>query len=361
MADVSGTSAWLENESLMDLCLLAFRTNVSTVGCETKSDVIQALAAGSVLGHSATEDVGKAVPPSGMAIAPNTTPPAQEVNTAMKRKRETEESAAPTHGAGCFPDPSSAMTNRNILVGLAQLVPDNQFLFFAPVATGWRAAWHRPAITAHVTPDTTMSQLQHSFECGLPRNHTGLCAALARLGKLNLLACAVGVGCPMNAKVCASAALGGHLKVLQWARRVGCSWDASTTAAAARGGHLKTLQWCVRQGCPSDATLCEAAAAGGHLNILRGKSWKRNFPWSCSKTCAGAARGGHLDVLKWALRNGCVGDKQICKEASRHGHLHVLQWARKNGCCWYKTKCLTLAEQAGHQDVVAWIREEQEP
>lgn len=77
MAGVSGTSTWLENESLMDLCLLAFRTNVSTVGCETKTDVIQALAAGNVLGYSATEDVGKAVPPSGMAIAPKTAPPAQ--------------------------------------------------------------------------------------------------------------------------------------------------------------------------------------------------------------------------------------------------------------------------------------------
>ncbi|CAM9351245.1 unnamed protein product, partial [Ectocarpus fasciculatus] len=270
MAGVNRTSERLKNESLMGLCLLTLRSNMSTVGCETKTDVIQALVAGKVLGYSATEDVGQAVPPSGMATAPKNAPGAQEASTVMKHKREAEGSSAPTHGAGCRSASSSAMTNRNILLGVAQFIPDNQFLFFAPVAKGWRAAWQRPTVTAHVTPNTSMSQLQYSFGCGLPRNVARICAALARLGKLDLLACAFGEGCPMSANVCTSAALGGHLNVLQWARRVGCPWDASTTASAARGGHLKTLQWCLRQGCPSDATLCDAAAAAGHLSILRG-------------------------------------------------------------------------------------------
>ncbi|CAM9392547.1 unnamed protein product, partial [Hapterophycus canaliculatus] len=66
--------------------------------------------------------------------------------------------------------------------------------------------------------NTSVSQLQYSFQCGLPRDCSTTCAVLARLGKLELLQCARENGCPWNWRTCHEAAGAGHLAVLQWAR-----------------------------------------------------------------------------------------------------------------------------------------------
>lgn len=244
----------------------------------------------------------------------------------------------------------SAMTNPVVLRSLAQFVPATQFLFFAPVCQRWRAAWgERPALTSHVSPDSTLSQLRYSLECGLPRGHSvDLCTALARLGKLDLVrySNARGYHYHWNSRTTETLARAGDLKLLKMVVRNGCEWSEKTTAAAARGGHVTLLRWALSHGCPFDATLCAAAARGGHLSLLRGAR-QRNFPWD-TRTTMGAAAGGHIQVLKWARKNGCrwkLG--KCCRHADKHGHGHVKEWIQKvrRWCASGSSQMLMMSEK----------------
>ena len=77
----------------------------------------------------------------------------------------------------CFASMNNGvMTNVDILRSLSLFVGDKQFLFFAPVSRGWRNAWgQRPTVTSCVSRDSSVSQLQYSFDCGLPRTRAGAC------------------------------------------------------------------------------------------------------------------------------------------------------------------------------------------
>lgn len=80
---------------------------------------------------------------------------------------------------------NTVTTNTDILRCLVEHVPERQFLFFAPESSSWRAAWgRRSTLTCFVTPDSSVSQLRQSLECGLPRDHIAICEMLARLGKM---------------------------------------------------------------------------------------------------------------------------------------------------------------------------------
>jgi len=61
-------------------------------------------------------------------------------------------------------------------------------------------------------------------------------------------------------------------------------------------------------------------------------------------------------VLKW-LRSeiGCPWNSQTCASASEAGHLDVLRWLRANGCPWDEEKCKKVAGMKGRDDVVSWI------
>lgn len=78
------------------------------------------------------------------------------------------------------------VTNMDILCTLADMVNDEEYLFFALVSTGWRKAWaaDRPRTTRTVSAHCTVSQLKYSFACGLRRT-VGVCNAVARLGRVN--------------------------------------------------------------------------------------------------------------------------------------------------------------------------------
>lgn len=118
---------------------------------------------------------------------------------------------------------SPAMTNMDVLGFLVEMVPLTQFLFFAPVSSSWRTTWgQRPAWTSYTTADTSVTQLQYSFECGLSRDCSALCSTMARLGELEALQCARENGCFWDWKTCQAAAGAGHLELLQWARQSGC-------------------------------------------------------------------------------------------------------------------------------------------
>lgn len=62
------------------------------------------------------------------------------------------------------------MTKVDVLSCLVEFVASKQFLFFAPLSSSWKVAWgQRPKMTSFVKPDSSVSQLRESFECGLSR------------------------------------------------------------------------------------------------------------------------------------------------------------------------------------------------
>ncbi|CAM9676557.1 unnamed protein product, partial [Scytosiphon promiscuus] len=124
---------------------------------------------------------------------------------------------------------SNALTNADVVSNVADFSVPGQFIFLAPVSRTWREAWgKRPTATLFATPDTSLPQLRHGFDCGLPRDRVGVCAAIARLGDAELLECARAHGCPWGEKTCARAAASGSLATLQHARHNGCPWDDDT-------------------------------------------------------------------------------------------------------------------------------------
>ncbi|CAN0352979.1 unnamed protein product, partial [Ectocarpus sp. 13 AM-2016] len=101
-------------------------------------------------------------------------------------------------------------------------------------------------------PDTTASQLAHSFRCGLDRR-LSVCLAAARLGRLDLLNCARAHGCPWDVVVADEIALRGFAEMLRWARSVEvdpCPWNAGTCDLAAEGGHMPLVRWMRSKDCP---------------------------------------------------------------------------------------------------------------
>lgn len=274
------------------------------------------------------------------------------------------------------------LTNPDIVATLAEFADRNQFLFFAPVCKIWRVSWgQRPTFTCYATPHTSLSQLLYSFECGLPRDRVGVCAAVASVGNPEFLQLARQQGCAWDRKTCARAAAGGYLDVLKWARENGCPWNEGTCSGAARRGHLHVLRWARANGCRWDENTCGGAASAGHLSILQwardrsfrkddrtylagAKGWRRavrqlyvddhDCSWS-TLTCWEAAKSGYLDVLQWARDNGCPWNADTCMGAAEGGHLEVLRWARSNGCPWNERTC-SGAAQGGNLGILQWAR-----
>ncbi|CAN0206303.1 unnamed protein product [Ectocarpus sp. 4 AP-2014] len=219
--------------------------------------------------------------------------------------------------------------NVDLLRSIVSFVSEKQFLFFAPVSRAWRKAWgRRPAVTSWVTRDSSVSQLRYSFERGLPRDRPELCAAIARLGNLELLRSARGSGCVWNGLTFSEAARRGDLAFLQWLKSSGCRWDKFSAIAAAGGGHLHVLKWLRKSGVGWD-----------------------DDEWTCHM----AAAGGHVHVLRWAIQNGCRYDNVTCWSAAHQGHLEALKYLRKIGCGWDRQRCFDAAVRGGHRRVAEWI------
>eukprot|EP00903_Cladosiphon_okamuranus_P021167 g19443.t1 len=220
------------------------------------------------------------------------------------------------------PPTSPTMTNSDILRLLAEYIPDNQFLFFAPVSRPFREAWaSRPTTTSWITADSSASQLRWSFECGLPRDTDHLCSAIARLG--------------------------GSVDLLEFAREAGCPWvPEDVCSLAAKGGHLELLSWLHQNSCPWDEFTCSSASAGGHLEVLM---WarERGCPWD-TQTCSAAAGQGELDILRWARQTGCPWDEATPTSAAWGGHVHVLQYARENDCPFDEARVFEAARMKRH-------------
>lgn len=225
------------------------------------------------------------------------------------------------------------LTSNKIVVNhLMEYADHNQYLFFATVCKGWSRSWGgRPATTRAVSTGTSVSQLSYSFDCGLRRTK-GVCETATKLGRLDLLQCAVLNDCPFGKMVCTEAALRGHLGIVWWARMYGSHWDENTCSAAASGRHLKILQYCREHGCPWDAGTTASAARCGSLSVLK---WAREngCQWD-EDTCTSAAFGGNLEILMWCREQGCGWNEETSAVAAARGHMDILQFCLENGCPW---------------------------
>ena len=93
----------------------------------------------------------------------------------------------------------------------------NQYAFFPEVSKEWRDAWGgRPRITLTTTSETSVSQLEWSFDSGLRFDLT-TCTSIAEHCGAEVLRCALSNGCYMYPEACFKAAARGKLEMIQWA------------------------------------------------------------------------------------------------------------------------------------------------
>lgn len=199
------------------------------------------------------------------------------------------------------------MTNLDILGTLVQFVPETQFMFFATVSRGWRSVWgQRRKVTSYVTEHSSPSLLRYSFENGLPQDEVGVCSAIARLGKLELL---------------------------KYAREEGCPWDEQTCLEAAKGGFVEVLKYAYESKCRTHPYACEFAAEGGHREVIEWSQQDgRKYSFKLSYwTCAVAAGAGQLELLLWLRTNECSWNWRTVDLARKGGHMDIVQWAQDNG------------------------------
>jgi hypothetical protein len=101
------------------------------------------------------------------------------------------------------------------------------------------------------------------------------------------------------------------------------------------------------------------AAGRGDLHALR-QMHARGF--TITGSCLGAAAwAGAVPVLEW-LRGpdvNCFWDEVACQNAALEGHLDALKWLRgqQPPCPWNVSVCFRLAEESGHTDTAAWIKD----
>eukprot|EP00903_Cladosiphon_okamuranus_P018586 g17109.t1 len=271
-----------------------------------------------------------ASPPRAVVVNPT------EECAPSKRLRETPGDRASPDEAAAIPPPqeqeeaeeakeegSRAMAHPAALRSLAQFVPDTQYLFFATVCKGWRAAWgDRPTLTSHVSPDSSLSQLRYSIANGLPKRGVDLCTSLSRLGKLDLVRYSrtKGYCYNWNWRTTATLARAGDLKLLKMAVRNGCEWNQTTTAPAARRGHvglearMPVRRYALREG------------GDGGAPVHPPRRPQARVPQGYEDHHVGGGGRSHPRP-QWARRNGCRWKLNKCyKNAGRHGHKHVLEW-----------------------------------
>lgn len=91
-------------------------------------------------------------------------------------------------------------SNVDIISKILGFVADDQLLFVSLISRVWSKAWEQcPTVTKGVTTETTMSQLLHSFSCGLARTRQ-VCQSVARFGKLDLFQLARAKYCPWHGR-----------------------------------------------------------------------------------------------------------------------------------------------------------------
>lgn len=182
---------------------------------------------------------------------------------------------------------------------------------------------------------------------------SGIMAAAAENGHLQLLKHLREKGWNWGASACRAAAQHRHFEVLRWLRENGCPWKASTFHHAARSGKIEVLTWLREQGCPAKASVCEAAAMSDNLHALQ---WLRSqgYPWD-ERVVLKAAKRRNLQMLRWAGENGCPWTSRVCKPLTKDGRLDLLQWVFDLGCPLNDRMC-SIAARVRNFRIIKWAR-----
>lgn len=110
----------------------------------------------------------------------------------------------------------SLSSNRDVMTLLAELL-SNQHASFAGVSKEWRGAWGSlPKTTQAIMADTSLGQLQHSFDIGLTKTQV-VCERIAEHCGVEILQCAHANGCPLTYPTLFMAAARGKLDMIKWA------------------------------------------------------------------------------------------------------------------------------------------------
>ena len=301
--------------------------------------------------------------------------------------------------------------NGDIMTLLADLL-SNQYAFFAEVSRDWRNACdHLPRLTQAITADTSVSQLEWSFDSGLSKfgmvseriaehcntellrfAHSNGCVLFAEAcykaaarGDLEMIEWAIDQNSGWRYVVCRAAAAGGHLHILKWAHDINCSWDPSLFGARGSffpsGPPRERLLWFgsknIAGGLGGSCSLpfagrrlaifrgresicfrrpyqtCECAAAGGHLEVLQ---WARRQGCPLDNACLVAIKHGNLDTLKWMVADGCTRSTIAVATAAIFGHVHILEWMHTSHYTWVNLGICEAAVAGGHPDVLEWAR-----
>ena len=103
-------------------------------------------------------------------------------------------------------------TNQDVMALLAKLLSD-QYGFFASISKEWRDAWgDLPKRTRAITADTSVSQLQESFDGGLKKQPI-VCDHIVEHCDVAILQFAHSNGCRLSEKAFSKAAARGKLEI----------------------------------------------------------------------------------------------------------------------------------------------------
>ena len=162
--------------------------------------------------------------------------------------------------------------------------------------------------------------------------------------------------CPWDCSTFARAAANGSTAMLQWLLDHGCPHDdeESVVLAAAACSHLDTLRWLHDHGMRCTEEVFCYSAQHGYLQSLE---WmhRNGVPHGGFRAFTRAAAGGHLDVMQFLLDIDCPRTTRTFHEAVRNGHLRIVQWLVANDFPRNEERAFATAVFRGHADVVEWM------
>lgn len=174
-----------------------------------------------------------------------------------------------------------ALGQFDIISHLVNFVDDKQYLFFAPVSTGWRDAWllSRSKVTAVVTAHTSPNQLSCSITCGVGHS-PDICSAIARSRKAGPSKVGALEESPLGRKDVLLCCQGEQPR---------CPEVGAAERISLERGYVLV---CGRR----RASCCSPVSAIERLPM--GREYLLTGCW-----------GGNLDVLKWARSNAVLGTR----------------------------------------------------
>ncbi|AVK76066.1 Ankyrin repeat protein [Pandoravirus kuranda] len=159
---------------------------------------------------------------------------------------------------------------------------------------------------------------------------------------------------------CSKAILAGQFEVLKLLVSRGAELDRYAVNQAASTGRLDLLEWLVVDNRKwVDEYAYEAAARGGHTAVL---DWllERGIKWAADSVMD-AVKCGQLGALQWFHDHGCTFNSEHAHAAADKGNLAVLQWLHAKGCPIDVASCVANARINEHDDIVAWLRRDEDP